>query len=162
VPTAEIVLGDGRLTLAQAPDASYNLIVLDAYSSDAIPTHLVTREALAIYRAKLAPGGVLVFNISNRYLDLKPVLAQLFADSGMVGASQLDVELSAEEDKEGKSPSEWVIAARSPTDYQQLIDPARWTPLVAQSGDPVWTDDFHSILSIFRLREQLAAASDVR
>src|SRR5262249_41641935 len=65
----EVVLGDARLRLRAAPDRAYRLIVLDAFSSDAMPVHLVTREAIQLYRAKLSPGGVLAFNLSNRYLD---------------------------------------------------------------------------------------------
>jgi hypothetical protein len=80
----EIVLGDGRLKLAEAPQGEYALIVFDAFSSDAIPLHLLTREALAMYLDKLAEGGILVFHISNRHLDLSPVLAGLAADAGMI------------------------------------------------------------------------------
>ena len=70
----EIVEGDARLQLEQAPDYSYDIILVDAFSSDAIPTHLLTREALSLYEKKLAPQGTLVFHISSRYYDLASVL----------------------------------------------------------------------------------------
>ena len=77
-----VVLGDARLALAHAPDLAYDLMILDAFSSDAIPLHLMTREALRLYLDKLAPGGVIAFHISNRMLDLAPVLGNLVADAG--------------------------------------------------------------------------------
>src|SRR5206468_2711821 len=70
-----VVLGDARITVQRVAPGTFDMFFLDAFSSDAIPVHLLTREALAIYADKLAPGGLLVFNISNRYLDLNPVLA---------------------------------------------------------------------------------------
>jgi hypothetical protein len=77
-----IVLGDARLTLQQVPDRFYDVLVIDAFSSDSIPVHLLTREALALYHAKLAPAGVILFHISNRYLELASVIAALAADAG--------------------------------------------------------------------------------
>ena len=81
--SVEIVLGDARLQLRSAPDHGYQLIVLDAFSSDSLPVHLISREALALYRAKLATGGVLAFNLSNRYLDLDPVMSRQAQDAGL-------------------------------------------------------------------------------
>ena len=80
-----VVIGDGRLGLMGAPDAAYGLVVLDAFSSDAIPAHLLTEEAIAGYRRKLAPGGVLAVHITNRHLDLAPVLAAEAAAAGAGG-----------------------------------------------------------------------------
>ena len=79
-----MVVGDARLRLRDAPDGGYGLIVLDAFSSDAIPMHLLTREALRLYRDKLADGGLIAFHISNRYLDLAPVLGALARDAGLI------------------------------------------------------------------------------
>ena len=78
------MLGDARLTLADAPDASYDLIIVDAFSSDAIPIHLMTREAMAIYRKKLAPHGIVVMHVSNRHLELASVVAGIAAANGLV------------------------------------------------------------------------------
>jgi hypothetical protein len=85
-----VILGDARLTLADVPDGRYDALVIDAFSSDSIPVHLLTREALALYRRKLTPDGVVLFHISNRYLDLAPVLAALADDSGMPGRHLID------------------------------------------------------------------------
>ena len=88
--STEIVLGDARLSLQEARDGTYGLIVADAFSSDAIPTHLITREALALYFRKLTENGTLAFHISNRYLNLRPVLGNLARDAGLtclVGSS---------------------------------------------------------------------------
>ena len=83
-PDVPIVLGDARLTLEEAPDASYDLIIVDAFSSDAIPIHLLTREAMAIYLKKLAPHGMIVLHISNRHLELASVAAGIAAANGLV------------------------------------------------------------------------------
>ena len=93
-PAAVVVLGDARLSLVKAPAGQYDLLVLDAYSSDAIPVHLITREALSLYLDKLAPDGLLAFHISNRYLNLEPVLGNLAQDAGLVALFQLDLKVS--------------------------------------------------------------------
>jgi len=80
-----VVLGDARLSLINVPDKSYDVLVLDAFSSDSIPMHLLTREALSLYLRKLAPGGCILFHISSRNLDLSPVIASLAADAGLSG-----------------------------------------------------------------------------
>jgi len=151
-PDATITLGDARLELAHAPDASYDLMVLDAYSSDSTPIHLITREALALYRAKLAPGGALAFHISNQYLDFKPVLGDLARDAGMIALYQDDLAISPAEQANGKSASQWVIMARSQADLGALAADARWQPLLGRPDAAVWTDDYSSILSVLRWR----------
>lgn len=151
-PDAGMVLGDARLSLASAPDQGYDLIVLDAYSSDSIPMHLITREALALYMRKLAPGGLLAFHISNLYLDLKPALGSLAADAGLAGLSRDDLVISAEEQAAGKNASQWAIMGRSAGDLGAPAGDPRWQPLVSQPGTAAWTDDYSSILSAFRWR----------
>ena len=84
-----VVLGDARLTLAAVPDGTYDVLVADAFSSDSIPMHLLTREALALYLRKLAPGGSLLFHISSRTLDLRSVIGALAADAGCTGAGNV-------------------------------------------------------------------------
>ena len=98
----EVVLGDARLSLAKAPDHQYDLIVLDAFSSDAIPVHLITREALKLYLSKLADHGILAFHISNRYLNLKPVLGDLARDANLACLVQEDLKLDEAEKKAKK------------------------------------------------------------
>ncbi len=148
----DIVLGDARLSLRQAPPSGYNLIILDAFSSDAIPIHLVTREALRLYLAKLKEGGILAFHISNNYLDLRPVLGKLASDAGLTCLEQTDQILSQAEKKGRKSPSDWVVMARKPEDLAKLAGDPRWLPLSGMSGGVVWTDDFSNILAVFKWR----------
>jgi spermidine synthase len=83
-----VVLGDGRLRLREVPDGAYDLLIVDAFSSDAIPAHLLTREAVREYHRALTPDCLLVLHISNRYLDLKPVVGNLAADAGLVARYQ--------------------------------------------------------------------------
>jgi hypothetical protein len=150
-PTAEIVLGDGRLSLAKADDQRFDLIVLDAYSSDSIPLHLITRESFALYLQKLAPHGLLAYHVSNRYMDLSPVLADLALDAELASLSQIDLNVSDEQARLGKTPSEWVIMTRKAEGFGKLAEDARWLKQEGQSEKKVWTDDFSSILSVLRL-----------
>ncbi len=148
----EVVLGDARISLAREPDGKFGLIILDAYSSDAIPVHLVTREALALYLRILAPGGVLAFHISNVHLELEPVFANLAADAGLVSLRRDDTAVPDELRDEGKSPSVWLVMAREPGDLHLLAQDSRWQPPVGDPGQRIWTDDYSSILSVFRWR----------
>jgi hypothetical protein len=151
-PDADILLGDARLSLVSAPDHAYDLIVLDAYSSDSIPVHLITREALALYQRKLAPGGVLAFHISNLYLDLKLALGNLSADAGLAGLWRDDLVLTHEEQASGRSGSQWAIMGRLVSDLGAPASDPRWQALVPQPETTVWTDDYSSIFSVFRWR----------
>ncbi len=92
-PEAKIILGDGRQSLASAPNGEYDLLILDAFSSDAVPIHLVTREALSLYLEKLAPGGLLAFNITNRHLDLQTVIGNLADAAGLTTRVQHDLSI---------------------------------------------------------------------
>ncbi len=149
-PQARIVLGDARLSLRAAPDQRYRMIVVDAFSGDSIPVHLLTRQALQLYLAKLAPRGILVFHISNIHLDLQPVLAALAADAGLSGLVEDDTAVSEVEIANGKFPSTWVVIARHPSDLGKLPSDARWKPLLAKPGSKVWTDDYSSVISIVK------------
>jgi hypothetical protein len=149
LPDAPIVLGDARLSLA-AGEGQYDLLILDAYSSDAIPIHLITREALALYLDRLAPDGVLAFHISNQHLDLEPVLADLAADAGLTALVRNDQVLTQEEWAAGKAPSVWVLLARPSTDLGPLATDPRWQPARRVPGARLWTDDFSSLLSVLR------------
>ena len=139
------MLGDGQLSLKQAADRSYDLIVIDAFSSDAIPTHLLTREALALYLRKLRPGGVILFNLSNKYLGLGPVVANGVASVNAFARRQLFYP-SDQESADGASGSEWMVIAGKQADLDLLGRYARWQPTRAQ-GAP-WTDDFSNIFRV--------------
>ena len=149
-PQARVVLGDARLSLLEAPDHAFGIIVLDAFSGDCIPTHLVTREALRIYLSKLATGGLLAFHISNRYLDLHQVLGNLAHDAGVICLLNLDTATSEDDTKTGKYPSVWMVMARKSEDLQVLSQDARWMPVSPVLGARVWTDDFSNVLSIIK------------
>ena len=143
----QVVIGDARLSLTAARDARYGLIVLDAFSSDAIPVHLMTREALQLYVARLAPGGALAFHISNRHLHLEPVLARLAGELGFVSVTRRD-RIAEDESADGKTSSDWLVMARDAADLGRLAADARWVPSKATAAAPVWTDDFSNILSV--------------
>ena len=151
-PDAPIVLGDARLSLRKASAGAYDLIILDAYSSDAIPIHLITREALALYREKLAPRGAIVFHISNLYFDLGPVVTALASDAGMAARRMHDSPIAAADDTLGKWASEWVVVARDPADFGALLRDPRWVTDRRNATVPVWTDDFSSTLSALHVK----------
>jgi hypothetical protein len=143
-----VLLGDGRLMIAQAQPAEYGLIVLDAFSGDAIPIHLLTLEAMKIYASKLATSGLLVFHISNRYFDLRPELAVLARESGFVALGKEDVQSVPKELIEsGHVRSRWVAMARSDRDLARL-SAGGWSELPPRNG-PAWTDDRSNVLRAF-------------
>jgi SAM-dependent methyltransferase len=144
-----VVLGDARLSLASSSDR-YDLLILDAYSSDAIPVHLLTREALRLYLGHLAPGGMLVFHLSNRYFDLVPLAARLAEDAGLVCRVSNSYELTREDAAEGKSPSLYAVMARSAGDFRALASDPRWKPARPLARVGLWTDDYSSLVSVFR------------
>jgi hypothetical protein len=146
-PAARVVLGDGRLSISRTPDSSVDLLVLDAFNSESLPVHLVTREALAIYLRKLAPRGLLLFDISNHYLDLSPVLANLAGSAGLVAFERNDSQAAR---GGGHAPSRWVVMARSARDLATLAHEAGWRALTPQPGARVWSDQYSNVLSVLR------------
>jgi spermidine synthase len=144
-PDAHIVLGDARISLRSAPDSSYDLIVLDAFSSDAIPVHLMTREVLQLYLSKLKAGGAVVFHISNRYLALEPVLVELARDARLAGASRL-IEATIEERRQMQYSSRWVAMARNASTLGPLTKGRGWDVLAPSSSARVWTDDYADVI----------------
>jgi hypothetical protein len=150
-PDAEVRSGDARLTLRSAPPAAYDFLILDAFSSDAIPMHLITREALALYLEKLAPGGVIAWHVSNRNLDLVPIIGDLAADAGVVAWAQSDQPTRAELARY-RSPSSWIALARAPAHLGSLVADPRWSRLQGRPDARPWTDDFSNILAALRWR----------
>lgn len=146
--SVDVRLGDGRLLLAEAAPAGFDLLILDAFSSDAIPLHLVTREAIDLAFSRLKPDGVLVFHISNRYLDLAPVLGAIARDTGREARVNLDTSVTPAEKLAGKQQSQWLIISRTAAAMGPLANDPRWKA-VASDGITAWTDDFSNILSAF-------------
>lgn len=141
----DVVLGDARLRLREAPDRSYRLIVLDAFSSDSLPAHLITREAIRLYRSKLADGGVLAFNLSNRYLDLDPLMGRQAADAGLTCRIAYDLDVTAREFQTGKQPSIWAVMAVDERDLGPLAADPRWRKPRTIPGARPWTDDYSDL-----------------
>lgn len=142
------VMGDARLTMAKSTD-TYGLIVLDAFSSDAIPVHLLTEEAIQMYLKHLEPGGLLAFHISNRYLRLQPVIQAAAIDLGLVVRYQEDG-ITPDEEKQGKRASNWVLVSRSDEDLGKLAKSVYWDKPDPEPNIKAWTDDFSNVLSVFK------------
>lgn len=142
-----VVIGDARLTLSRA-EGNYDLIVLDAFSSDAIPIHLMTEEAIEAYISKLAPGGLIAFHISNRYLDLSDVLAVTASKSGLVNLILLDGTTDEERDN-GKTASNWMLFAKNKADFATL-EKKGWFEHVPADNVRPWTDDYSNVLSAWQ------------
>ncbi len=156
-PTAQTVIGDARLELARYRAGSFDLIAIDAFSSDAIPLHLLTAEAFGVYEQALDPRGVLLVHISNRYIELEPVIAAL--------AKQRGLAVAIRDDNPGEglfTPSSWVILARNPARLEEIakLDPALKLRPLLPPAPRVWTDDYASILpyvrwnNLFRIRSR--------
>jgi len=166
----DLVPGDARLTLEQQhlDDANkYGLLVVDAFSSDAMPVHLITREALRTYMEHTRDDGLILFHITNRYVDLKPVLAKLATNAGLLAYSCE----GERDDPSGKAPATWVAMARDARHFARVTAPVRasagvsakpgateaagsqptgrWLALTATDGHGLWTDDYANLLSVF-------------
>jgi SAM-dependent methyltransferase len=142
-----VVLGDARLSMARESGPRYQMILLDAFSSDAIPTHLLTREAFDVYLDRLAPGGLLAVHISNRYFDLEPVVAAIAKERGLavrVGSGP------ANRNGRYENYAIWMVLARRESDLGSLATDPRWVRAQASASVQPWTDDFSSLLSVFR------------
>jgi SAM-dependent methyltransferase len=159
----DVVLGDARRQLMRADDAKFDLILLDAFSSDSIPVHLLTREAIQLYMKKLTPGGVLALHVSNDHLDLPPLVARLAADHNPPLAVRACHDIATELEKaDGKTNSRWMVLART----EAILEPLEpvpaprprggktldWKTVPATDG-PVWRDDFANLLKVWKKSE---------
>jgi hypothetical protein len=144
-----VVVADGRLGLAAA-GGSYDLLIMDAFASDAIPVHLLTQEAIAGYAERLARGGLIAIHISNRFLDLEPVIARVAASLDMVMLVQNDTRISDQDLAEGKSMSRWAVIAAGQADLAPFDRDNRWHTPNVDLDDRPWTDDFSDILASLR------------
>jgi SAM-dependent methyltransferase len=146
----DVVLGDGRLSLQSVPDGPFGLIILDAYNSDSVPIHLLTREALALYLRNLRPDGVLLFHISNNHLNLEPVLANLATDAGLNALVEHDPSTQEIFDHTGRLDSDWLVMSRNAPFLNRLAANSRWQVPATQPGLRLWTDDYASVFPIIR------------
>ena len=151
-PGLSPVIGDARLTFAREPDKIYDLIIVDAYSSDAIPIHLATEEAMKIYKDKLAPGGAVVMHVSNRHLELSSVVV------GIADANDLKSWVYSEDsgrDSEYIFATSVVVSARAEADIGALAASEQWEETAANRTQRVWTDDYCNVLGAVyrRLRD---------
>jgi SAM-dependent methyltransferase len=137
VASIKIEVGDARLRLREGEPARFDVLVLDALSSDAVPVHLVTREAVAVYRRALRPGGLILAHVSNDHVRLSPVLGALAKDAGMIALDRLD------------EAGEWVLLTDTKAELDRIVRTSnRWRP--APVGPSVWTDDFANVLGAMR------------
>ncbi len=140
-------LGDARIVLAQQPQMKFDILVIDAYGSDAVPIHLTTTEAMALYRDRLTPGGLLVFHISNRFYDIDIPLGRGAEALGMRAMFQHHDEPGIRE--KGALPSVVVAMTTDDTAITDLASDTRWRRLESDGG-PLWTDDYANLLSVLR------------
>ena len=150
-PNARIVIGDARLSLANEANGSFDVLVLDAFSSDSIPTHLMTREAMSMLRSKLSPGGMIIFNISNRYLKLEPIVAQTSRAAGLTGISQI-FKTNTAQAKRLISSSHWIALSPDPNALTRLSQTGHWRPLIPDQKSVLWTDDYSNLLGVIEIK----------
>jgi hypothetical protein len=144
-PDVPIMLGDARLTLADAPDGSYDIIYVDAFSSDAIPIHLLTREAMAIYLRKLTPHGIVVVHVSNRFLELASVVTGIAAANGAVTRVN-DGSDFTERESEYLFVGTVAAVARTDQDFGALAFSNYWPLQTPDLKQWVWTDDYSNVV----------------
>jgi len=153
-PRVPILLGDARLSLAREPANAFDFLVLDAFSSDAIPMHLLTREAFALYGRVVQPRGLLLVHISNRYLDLEPVVALAAKEGGWHAARYDDRVPPDSEFSRYVSSSNWIVMTRDPEVLRRVtVNPppsGKWRPLRLEADFAGWSDDYGSILPLLK------------
>jgi spermidine synthase len=144
----DVVIGDGRLSIEKTPDAQFDVLMLDAFSSDSIPAHLVSREAVQLYLKKLKPGGLILFHVSNRYMDVESLVEAVAFDAGLEGYVRYD----DDEEATGKTSSDYVVVARRHEDFGELNENEFWTKIEKPARIQAWTDDYSNMMAIVRWR----------
>jgi hypothetical protein len=150
----KIIKGDARIKLQSAPDNYYDILILDAYSSDAVPIHLLTIEAIGLYLQKLKPDGLLALHLSNRYFKLSPVVANIFSESGVFGISIMDDPKNYSikydwYDETQLSKSFWVAGSKDLKKLKLLKAKGNWQSLEALPAYSIWTDNYANILQVY-------------
>lgn len=144
----EVVMGDGRLSIAQMNSGELDLLMLDAFNSDSIPAHLVSREAIALYLTKLKPRGLLLFHVSNRYMDVEGLISAVVTDAALEALARHD----DEQQTELKARSHFIVAGRNPEALGALEQDANWFKVKKPKSIAPWTDDYSNMLAILRWR----------
>lgn len=144
----QIHLGDGRLKIDEQPDATYDFILIDVFSSDNIPVHVITQEAVEIYTKKLKPDGTLVFHISNNFLDLEPVLYQISNNLGYVGYAKLALAEKIKKLNLTSFPAHYFVMTKNEDSIKKLVF-LGWDKAQPRNGVHAWTDQYSNIFSVF-------------
>jgi len=146
--SVNLVLGDARLSLEREQPQGFDVLAVDAFSSDSIPVHLITREALAVYLRHMKPGGIIAFHVSNRFLELPPVVARLAKEHGLAVTLVSD---EGKEDDDDHTKTDWVLIAREAKtlDAPQIRD-ASPVPPEERPGWRTWTDDYSNLVQILK------------
>ena len=144
-----MLLGDARLTLERQPSQQFDVLAVDAFTSDAIPVHLLTREAFLLYFRHLNRGGILAVHVSNRYLALEPVVARNASDLGKIA---MDVNWD-EEEEDYMATNDWVLVSGDPAVFNDpLFNSPSIKPAKARPGLRPWTDDYSNLLQILKIK----------
>lgn len=154
--TVDIVMGDARLKLEEQTDKKYQLLLVDAFSSDSIPIHLLTKEAVALYMDRVTDDGLVGLHISNKFVKLEPVVAKIAQELGLetrVFSDGWDAPI-------GKTASSWVVVARKPDHMGAIVKTEgpgtlgdKWKPLAIDPAVKAWTDDYSDVLSVMMIKE---------
>ena len=145
---AEVVLGDARLSLEREPAQGFDVLAVDAFSSDSIPVHLITREALAVYLRHMKPGGVIAFHVSNRFLDLPPVVGRLAKEHGLRAVLVSD---EGKDDDDDHTKTDWVLISRDAKVLEaKEIKAVSPQPPEEKPGWRTWTDDYSNLVQILK------------
>jgi len=143
-----IVVGDGRLKVAEVHPGQLDLLIVDAFSSDSIPAHLVSQEAVGIYVSRLKSDGVLLFHVSNRYLDVQSLVSAVLIHAGLTTFIRRDEDHSIA----GKSASDYVAGARDAAALESIQTNPAWQRVASAPDLRPWTDDYSNVLSLVRWR----------
>ena len=140
----EIALGDARLTLEREAPEKFDVLAVDAFSSDAIPVHLITKEALEVFLKHMKPDGIVAFHVSNRFLDLGPVVGQIARAVGVFAANVY------EKGEEDKTQSDWVLVSRDRKALEDKVIKDVSEPVVEQPAWRLWTDDYNNLVQVLK------------
>jgi len=145
----EVALGDARLSLEREPPQRFDVLAIDAFSGDAIPTHLLSAEAMDVYLRHVRPDGAILFHVTNRYLQLAPVVAKIAASRGLL-VGLIEYEPTDEEEELYHSSSDWVVVTRNAA-LLSLPEVAKVvTPIEFGESTPLWTDDFNNLVRVLK------------